>query len=109
MYQDNPAIKIIRLAKQLRKDPEHPYIKVLEAYAESYYGPQDFCFQGFAAIVLTTGFPRQRVRFISRLLKRGGWLTYGKGLWSMNDDGPAGAGYALTPIGHALLTLSKEG
>jgi hypothetical protein len=108
MYQDSPAIRIMRTAKRLRRQNAHAQIKVLKAYAEDYYGPEDFYFQSFAPIMAATGLPRERVKFLSRLLQRGGWLVYGKGLWRTDDGGPAGAGYALTPMGHALLELVKE-
>lgn len=108
MYQNHPVIALMKVAKRLRKRPEHPDLKVLSAYAESYYKSDDFYFSSFAPIVKRTELPLNQVRVISRRLTRNGYLKFGKGLWSIDGE-MAGAGYALTPIGHALLTLSKEG
>ena len=61
-------------------------------------------FWHFLPVQERTGYNRQIVRRHVRALARKGYAKFAKGLW--NEEGPAGAGYAITKEG--LNLIEKE-
>lgn len=61
---------------------------------------------GFLPIQEATGLDRQTVRRIVRALARKGFAEYWRGLW--NDEGPAGAGYCITPAGRRRWARARR-
>jgi hypothetical protein len=94
-------------AKRYRLPTYKPHVTVLHFYSEA---SGDFSYRNFKHVQSGTGLSETNVRRISRYLCRKGYLKYGKGLWT-EDGTPAGAGYAVTSMGHALAELlrAKEG
>ncbi|GJE54525.1 hypothetical protein EKPJFOCH_1003 [Methylobacterium thuringiense] len=64
-------------------------------------------FLSFDGIARRGEIDRSLVRRNVRHLARKGLTKYARGLWT--DDGPAGAGYAITPAGRSALTPEQEG
>lgn len=100
---DYPALNLMRDAKRYRLATYRPHVTVLHYYAQS---RGDFSFRNFKDVQHGTGLSETNVRRISRYLCRKGYLKYGKGLWC-EDGTPAGAGYAITSMGHALAELLR--
>ncbi len=56
----------------------------------------------FRVIEDETGLPRAEVRRACRALARKGLAQYFRGLWSEEEDRPAGAGYCISKAGQTL-------
>jgi len=65
-------------------------------------GDADFGFFCFAGLIERTGLERRRVRLACRSLARRGLAAYSRGLWDCRGY-PAGAGYAITAQGRAVV------
>lgn len=103
---DHPALNLMRAAKRMLKtQPDH--IKILHCFAEAQDESGDFCYLAFNTVSSRTKITWSKARRITRHLARSDYLKYGKGLWSM-DGTPAGSGYAITTMGHALSELIKD-
>lgn len=59
------------------------------------------CFRYFRTIAERGGLRPDQVRRAVRAVARKGLAVYSRGLW--DEYGPAGAGYALTAAGRAML------
>ena len=58
--------------------------------------------------VRAMGLPDEVIRAIVRDLRACGLAEYHKGLWT-EDGMPGGAGYAITPLGRAVLAEIEKG
>lgn len=75
--------------------------KVLVALARRHH--DDANYRTFSGLMSATGIERRLVRLACRALARRGLARYSNGLWDPEDGTPAGAGYASTDAGYALV------
>lgn len=82
-------------------------VKVLRRLSEDRFLGEDYGYLNFACLERDTGLPRQRVRFVCRLLARKGLTEYGRGLFT-EDGAPFGSGYRITEAGADIIARLDE-